>query len=151
QKVMATLPSVSQPPKGNEPPPVQPPQTPSTPATCRPNPLFTACQPDEPPAAGNAGNNNSGTNPSVPSMSTPPPLSGSGASGASGGGAHPVIFDGDGNRSFSIIARTDVGEARCVTPCQLYLPPGKVQLAVTGPVRYTKELTIPPRPSSVVV
>ncbi len=50
----------------------------------------------------------------------------------------PMIFTGDGNRSFSMVVRADGNEARCVTPCQLHLPEGPVDLQVVSPVQYKK-------------
>jgi TolB-like protein len=63
----------------------------------------------------------------------------------------PTMFTSDGSRPFGVGVKAGGEEATCVTPCQLQLPPGPIQLSVTGPATYSKQLTVPPGPTAVVV
>jgi TolB-like protein len=63
----------------------------------------------------------------------------------------PMIFTGDDNRSFGVVVRSQGEEARCLTPCQLHLPPGKAEVEVLTPVHYTQTVEVPAGPSSLTV
>lgn len=63
----------------------------------------------------------------------------------------PMIFTGDDNRSFGVVVRSQGEEARCLTPCQLHLPPGKAEVEVVTPVHYTQTVDVPAGPSSLTV
>jgi TolB-like protein len=99
------------------------PTTPPKPpeAQCRQNPLFQA--PCTPPPG-----------------QTPP-----------GPSPQPTILTGDNNRSFGVVVRAQGEEARCITPCQLHLPPGKAEVEVLTPVHYTQTVDVPARPSALTV
>jgi len=89
---------------------------------CRPNPVWSGpCLP-EPPAG-------------APTPPTPP--------------TSPTVFAG--TTPSGIVVRAGETEVRCVTPCQLHLPPGKVTLEVLEPVRFSKQLDVGAGPSSVSV
>jgi TolB-like protein len=63
----------------------------------------------------------------------------------------PMIFTGDDNRSFGVVVRAQGEEARCLTPCQLHLPPGQATVEVLTPVHYTQTVEVPAGPSSLTV
>jgi len=63
--------------------------------------------------------------------------------------ASPTVFSGNGTTQ--IVVRAGGNEARCVTPCQLHLPPGPVDVEVVDPVHYRKQLIVPGGPVSVTV
>jgi TolB-like protein len=102
-------------------PPPAPPERPQQ-AQCRPNPVWSGpCLPEPPPGAPPA--------PPVPTT--------------------PTVFAG--TTPSGIVVRAEGTEVRCVTPCQLHLPPGRVTLEVLEPVRFTKQLDVGAGPSSVTV
>ena len=63
----------------------------------------------------------------------------------------PVIMMGDDNKSVGVIVRAQGEEGRCMTPCQLHLPPGKADVEVLAPVHYTQTIDVPNQPSSLTV
>ena len=63
----------------------------------------------------------------------------------------PMIMMGDDNKSFGVVVRSQGEEARCMTPCQLHLPPGKAEVEVLAPVHYTQTVEVPSQPSSLTV
>lgn len=63
----------------------------------------------------------------------------------------PVIFTGKSDRSFGVVVRSQGNEVRCVTPCQLHLPPGKADVEVLTPVHYSQSVDVPARPAALVV
>jgi TolB-like protein len=63
----------------------------------------------------------------------------------------PMIFTGDNNKSFGVVVRSQGEEARCMTPCELHLPPGDAQVEVLTPVHYTQTVKVPAGPSSLTV
>lgn len=63
----------------------------------------------------------------------------------------PMSFTAGDNRQFGVSVRANGIETRCQTPCMLHLPPGRVELQVSGPVQYTRSLDVPPGPATVVV
>ncbi len=63
----------------------------------------------------------------------------------------PVIMMGDDSRTFGVVVRAQGEEARCMTPCQLHLPPGKADVEVVAPVHYTQTIDVPAQPSSLTV
>jgi TolB-like protein len=63
----------------------------------------------------------------------------------------PTMFGGGDNRHFDIDVKSQAGEIRCVTPCQLHLPPGALDIDVLSPVKYHQQLNIPGGPSSITV
>ncbi|HEY2748052.1 MAG TPA: CsgG/HfaB family protein [Polyangia bacterium] len=65
--------------------------------------------------------------------------------------AQPTIFTGGDDRSFGVVVRTQGEEARCLTPCQLYLPPGQAQVEVLTPVHYTTTVQVPNAPTHLTV
>ncbi len=62
----------------------------------------------------------------------------------------PTMFNSDG-RPFGVTVKAGTEEATCVTPCQLSLPQGNVELAVSGPASYHKTLTVPAGPVAVKI
>ncbi|HEY1586695.1 MAG TPA: CsgG/HfaB family protein, partial [Polyangia bacterium] len=65
--------------------------------------------------------------------------------------AQPTIFTGGDERSFGVVVRTQGEEARCLTPCQLYLPPGQATVEVVTPVHYTTTVQVPNAPAHLTV
>ena len=65
--------------------------------------------------------------------------------------AQPTIFTGSDDRSFGVVVRSQGEEARCLTPCQLYLPPGTAQVEVVTPVHYTTTVQVPNAPAQLTV
>jgi len=63
----------------------------------------------------------------------------------------PMIMMGDDSRTFGVVVRSQGEEARCMTPCELHLPPGKAEVEVLAPVHYTQTVDVPARPSSLTV
>ena len=63
----------------------------------------------------------------------------------------PMIFTGNDNRSFGVVVRSQGEEARCMTPCELHLPPGKADVEVLTPVHYAQTVEVPNGPSSLTV
>ena len=63
----------------------------------------------------------------------------------------PMIFTGKQDRSFGVVVRSQGNEVRCVTPCQLHLPPGKADVEVLTPVHYSTTIDMPPKPAALVV
>jgi TolB-like protein len=63
----------------------------------------------------------------------------------------PMMFAGDHEHYFGVVVRQSGLETRCVTPCLLHLPPGPVDLEVVSPVHFTRSLTMPSEPATVVV
>jgi TolB-like protein len=92
------------------------------PASCRPNPTWAgACQPE-----------------TTPPPTPPPPLS-------------PTVFAGETGSPMGITLHANGTDVRCVTPCQLHLPAGPVDLEVLTPVHYVKHLEVPSSPAAVTV
>lgn len=63
----------------------------------------------------------------------------------------PMIMMGDDSRTFGVVVRSQGEEARCMTPCELHLPPGKAEVEVVTPVHYTQTIDVPAQPSSLAV
>ena len=63
----------------------------------------------------------------------------------------PMIMMGDDSRTFGVVVRSQGEEARCMTPCELHLPPGKAEVEVVTPVHYTQTVDVPAKPSSLSV
>jgi TolB-like protein len=63
----------------------------------------------------------------------------------------PMIMMGDDSRTFGVVVRSQGEEARCMTPCELHLPPGKADVEVLTPVHYTQTVDVPARPSALHV
>jgi TolB-like protein len=63
----------------------------------------------------------------------------------------PTIFTGDGRTPFGIVVREGGNEAACVTPCQLQLPKGPVEVEVITPTRFKRTLEAPGGPSAIEV
>jgi TolB-like protein len=62
----------------------------------------------------------------------------------------PMVFAGP-DKQVALTVKTNGMEAQCLTPCQLHLPPGKVDLEVIGPTKYHEVIDVPPGPASVQV
>lgn len=75
--------------------------------------------------------------------------------GAGGGSGtvppSPTVLGSTDNRTYSMIVRANETEARCSTPCQLYLPPGKAEVEVLSPVQFKKTVTVDPGATSLRV
>lgn len=65
--------------------------------------------------------------------------------------AQPTILTGGDDRSFGVVVRSGGEEARCLTPCQLYLPPGAATVEVQTPVHYTTTVQVPNGPTHLTV
>jgi TolB-like protein len=63
----------------------------------------------------------------------------------------PTMFTSDGSRPFGLGVKAGGEEASCITPCQLFLQPGTVELSVSGPSSYHQQVNVPPGPAAVVV
>lgn len=63
----------------------------------------------------------------------------------------PAIFVGKHDRQFGVVVRSQGNEVRCITPCQLNLPPGRGEVEVLTPVHYSQQLDVPPRPAALTV
>jgi TolB-like protein len=63
----------------------------------------------------------------------------------------PAIFTGKSDRQFGVVVRSQGNEVRCITPCQLNVPPGKVDVEVLTPVHYSTAVEVPPKPAALVV
>jgi TolB-like protein len=96
-------------------------EAPKPPSSCRPNPMW-------------AGSCEPQVGPEVPPVEL-----------------HPMSFGGEGSTPYGVIVRAGTSEARCITPCQLHLPKGPLDLEVVSPVHYTKHLESPGGPATVKV
>ncbi len=63
----------------------------------------------------------------------------------------PVIMLGDENKSVGVIVRAQGEEGRCMTPCQLHLPPGRADVEVLAPTHYTQTIDVPAQPASLTI
>jgi TolB-like protein len=63
----------------------------------------------------------------------------------------PAIFTGKSDRQFGVVVRSQGNEVRCITPCQLNLPPGKAEVEVLTPVHYSTAVDVPAKPAALVV
>jgi TolB-like protein len=63
----------------------------------------------------------------------------------------PTVMTGDRDRTFGVVVKAGGQEVRCLTPCQLYLPPGKAEVEVLTPVRYTQTVDVPEGPIALEV